>query len=91
MPLRNVPIRRKLMLIALLTTAGTLLIAGAALILFNYVRFRKEMVADLRSLADVMARSSTAALSFLDPVAGADTLRSLSARKPIVAAALYDR
>jgi signal transduction histidine kinase len=91
MPLRNVPIRRKLMLIALLTTAGTLLIAGAALILFNVVRFRREMVADLRSLADVMARSSTAALSFLDPVAGADTLRSLSARKPIVAAALYDR
>jgi len=91
MPLRNVPIRRKLMLIALLTTAGTLLIAGSTLILFNVLRFRREMVADLSSLADVMARSSTAALSFLDPGAGADTLRSLSARKPIVAAALYDR
>ncbi len=90
MPLRNVPIRRKLMLIALLTTGGTLLIAGSALILFNVLRFRKEMVADLTSLADVMARSSTAALSFQDPGAGADTLRSLSARKPIVAAALYD-
>jgi signal transduction histidine kinase len=90
MPLRNVPIRRKLMLIALLTTGGTLLIAGSALILFNVVRFRNEMVADLTSLADVMARNSTAALSFLDPGAGADTLRSLSARKPIVAAALYD-
>jgi len=91
MPLRNVPIRWKLMLIALLTTGGTLLIAGAALILFSVVRFRKEMVVDLTSLADVMARNSTAALSFLDPGAGADTLRSLSARKPIVAAALYDK
>lgn len=89
--LRNVPIRRKLMLIALLTTGGTLLIAGSALILFNVVQFRKEMVADLTSLADVMARNSTAALSFLDPGTGADTLRSLSSRKPIVAAALYDR
>jgi signal transduction histidine kinase len=89
--LRNVPIRRKLMLIALLTTGGTLLIAGSALILFNVLRFRKEMVADLTSLADVMARNSTAALSFQDPGSGADTLRSLSARKPIVAAALYDR
>jgi signal transduction histidine kinase len=88
--LRNVPIRRKLMLIALLTTGGTLLIAGSALILFNVLKFRNEMVTNLSSLADVVARNSTAALSFLDPGAGADTLRSLSARKPIVAAALYD-
>lgn len=88
--LRNVPIRRKLMLIALLTTGGTLLLAGSALILFNVLRFRDEMVVDITSLADVVARNSTAALSFLDPVAGADTLRSLNARKPIVAAALYD-
>jgi len=91
MPLRNVPIRRKLMLIALLTTAGTLLIAGAALILFNVLRFKEEMVADLTSLADVVARNSTAVLSFGDPGSAADTLRSLSARKPIVAAALYDK
>jgi hypothetical protein len=88
--LRNVPIRRKLMLTALLTTGGALLLAGAALILFNIVRFRKEMVVDLTSLADVVARNSTAVLSFSDPAAGAETLRSLSARKPIVAAALYD-
>jgi signal transduction histidine kinase len=90
-PLSNVPIRRKLMLIALLTTGGTLLLAGSALILFNVLRFRKEMVADLTSLADVVARNSTAVLAFADPGAGAETLRSLSARKPIVAAALYDR
>lgn len=89
--LRNVPIRRKLMLIALLTTAGALLLAGAALILFNVLRFRREMVADLTSLADVVARNSTAVLSFGDPGSAADTLRSLSARKPIVAAALYDK
>jgi signal transduction histidine kinase len=88
--LRNVPIRRKLMLIALLTTGGTLLLAGSALILFSVLRFRDEMVADITSLADVVARNSTAVLSFLDPGAGTDTLRSLSARKPIVAAALYD-
>jgi signal transduction histidine kinase len=90
-PLSNVPIRRKLMLIALLTTGGTLLLAGSALILFNVLRFRREMVADLTSLADVVGRNSTAVLSFSDAGAGAETLRSLSARKPIVAAALYDR
>jgi len=90
-PLSNVPIRRKLMLIVLLTTGGTLLLAGSALILFNVVQFKKEMAIDLTSLADIVARNSTAVLSFSDAAAGAETLRSLSARKPIVAAALYDR
>jgi signal transduction histidine kinase len=90
-PLVNVPIRRKLMLIVLLTTGGTLLIAGSALILFNILQFKKEMVVDLTSLADIVARNSTAVLAFADPAAGAETLRSLSGRKPIVAAALYDR
>ncbi|HSS77573.1 MAG TPA: CHASE sensor domain-containing protein, partial [Thermoanaerobaculia bacterium] len=89
--LSNVPIRRKLMLIVLLTTGGTLLLAGSALILFNVVQFKKEMVVDLTSLADIVARNSTAVLSFSDAASGAEILRSLSARKPIVAAALDDR
>ncbi len=91
MPLRNVPIRQKLMLIALLTTGGTLLLAGTALIVFNVARFRKEMEADLKALAEIMARNSTAVLSFGDRNAGNEMLGSLSARKPIVAAALYDK
>ena len=91
MPLRNVPIRQKLMLISLLTTGGTLLLAGLALIVFNRARFKEEMKADLTALAGIVAGNSTAALTFGDPGAGAETLRSLSARKPIAAAALYDK
>ncbi len=91
MPLRNVPIRQKLMLIALLTTGGTLLFAGAALIFFNVERFKEEMKDDLKTLAQIVAQNSTAALSFGDRAAGAETLRSLSVRKPVVAAALYDQ
>ena len=91
MPLRNVPIRQKLMLIALVTTAGTLLLAGVALIVFNMERFRKEMNVDLAALAQIMAQNSTAALAFGDKGAGDDMLSSLSARKSIVAAALYDK
>lgn len=91
MPLRNLPIRQKLMLIALLTTGGTLLLAGLALIIFNSKRFKEEMQADLTALADIVAGNSTAVLTFGDPAAGVETLRSLSARKSIVAAALYDK
>ena len=41
--LQNLPIRQKLMLIALLTTGGALVLAGAALIYFDVTRFRAEM------------------------------------------------
>jgi signal transduction histidine kinase len=90
MPLRNVPIRQKLMLIALLTTGGTLLLAGLALIVFNVKRFKEEMRDDLTTLAQIVAQNSTAAIAFKDKTVATDTLNALSARKPIVAAAFYD-
>ncbi|MEA2601293.1 MAG: hypothetical protein QOF89_2285 [Acidobacteriota bacterium] len=90
MPLRNVPIRQKLMLIALLTTGGTLLLAGLALIFFNVKRFKEEMRDDLTTLAQIVAQNSTAAIAFKDKTVATDTLNALSARKPIVAAAFYD-
>jgi signal transduction histidine kinase len=89
--LQRAPIRQKLMLIAMLTTGGTLLIAGAAIIYFNMVRFKDEMKRDLTSLADVVAQNSTAALSFQDPAAEIETLSALKARPAIVAAAVYDQ
>jgi signal transduction histidine kinase len=88
--LQRAPIRQKLMLIAIATTGGTLLLAGAAIIYFNLVRFEGEMQRDLLSLADIVAQNSTAALSFRDPVAQADTLIALRARPSIVGAAVYD-
>ena len=88
--LQRAPIRRKLMLIAMLTTGGTLLLAGAAIIYFNMVRFKEEMKRDLNSLADVIAQNSTAAVSFRDPAAEIETLSALKARPSIVGAAVYD-
>ena len=88
--LQRVPIHQKLMLIALLTTGGALLLAGSAIIYFNVVRFKEEMKRDLASFADVFAGSSTAALTFQDPKTATEILRSVSPRTSIVAIALYD-
>jgi signal transduction histidine kinase len=88
--LRNVPIRRKLMLIAMLTTGGALLLAGAALIYFDVARFKKEMASDLTTLADIVAQNSTAALSFRDEADATETLQALRPQVSIVAAAIYD-
>src|SRR5436305_4610231 len=88
---QRAPIHQKLMLIAMLTTGGALLLAGAALIVFNVVRFKDEMRHDLATLAEVVAQNSTAPLTFQDQTAAVETLRALGARPTITAAALYDR
>jgi len=89
--LQRAPIRQKLMLIAILTTGGALLLAGIAIIYFNVSRFREEMKRDLESLAEIVAQNSTAAVSFRDPAAETETLNALRARPSIVGAAVYDK
>lgn len=87
--LRDLPIRRKLILLIMLTTAGAMLLAGVALILIDLRSFRRDMENDLSTLAVIVARNSTAALSFADPEAAEETLEALEVQKPIVAAAVY--
>lgn len=86
---RNTPVRRKVVLVIMLTTAGALLLAGSVLIAIDLISFRREMTTDLATLADVVARNSTASLSFEDSLAAGDTLSSLEAKRPIIAAAVY--
>ena len=87
--LRDLPIRQKLVLLIMLTTAGALLVAGVALIVIDLRSFRKDMESDLSTLAEIVARNSTAALTFADPGAAEETLQALEAQEPIVAAAVY--
>jgi signal transduction histidine kinase len=89
--LQRAPIRRKLMLIALVTTGGALLLAGAGLIVFDNSRFRQEMARDLETLADIVGQNSNAAMTFQDPKAAGETLSGLHLRAAINAAALYGK
>lgn len=86
---RNTPIRQKVVLVIMLTTAGALLLAGVVLILVDLQSFREELKTGLETLADVVARNSTAAITFGDAEAAGDTLAALEARRSIVAAAIY--
>jgi signal transduction histidine kinase len=87
---QRAPIRQKLMLIAILTTGGALLLAGIAIIYFNFSRFRSEMERDLTTLADVVGQTSNAALTFNDPKTAGEILAGLNLRPSITAATLYD-
>jgi signal transduction histidine kinase len=87
--LRNIPIRRKVILIIMLATGGALLLASAALILSDLWRFKREMEVDLRTLADIIARNSTATAEFRDVEDARENLAALDARPSIVSAAIY--
>jgi len=86
---RDLPIRQKVILIIMLTTAGALGLAGAILIALDLLSFRREMKADLATLAEIVARNSTAAVTFGDAEAAGETLDTLAAQRPVVVAAIY--
>lgn len=86
----NKSIRSKLARAFLLTPAVSLLLAGAAFVTLDIIRFRESSVETLSTLVRVVAENSTAPLSFADPVAARDTLEGLRAEPQIVYAAIFN-
>src|SRR6266511_3629001 len=87
--LRDVSLKRKLMVIIMLTSSVALLLACAAFVTYERVEFRQDMVDDLSVKAELFAEQSTAALSFKDPKAATEILHKLVAQKHIAAACIY--
>ena len=89
--LRDTPIKRKLMLVILLTNGFVLLLMGSALITFELVTFRRSLATNLGVLADITGANSTGAIAFQDPRSAQGILAALSAEEQITKAAIYDR
>lgn len=90
MPLRNVPIRRKLMLITMLTSGVAVLLACLTFTVYDVLALRDTMVDDMSATASIIGENSASALAFNDPEAARQTLRSLGTHPHIVGAAIYD-
>ena len=88
--LRNVPIKRKLIAITMLTSGVALLLACVAFMVYDTVVFRGEMATELTSTARIVGDNSSSALAFRDPDSARQTLQSLKANVHIVGAAIYD-
>ena len=89
--LRNVPIKRKLMLVILLTSGFAILVMGSALIGYELGTFRRSLTGNIEVLAQIIGSNSTAALAFDDRENANEILRALAAENQITAAAIYDR
>src|ERR1700739_244361 len=89
--LRTVPIKRKLMLVILLTSGFAILLMGTALIFYEVGTFRRALTSNIEVLAQIIGSNSTAALAFDDRENANEILRALAAENQITTAAIYDR
>ena len=88
--LENLPIKRKVMAVVLLTSLSVLVLTAAALMLYDYASFRRTLVRNLSITGSIIADNSTTALDFKVPKDAQEILSALHGDPHIVAAALYD-
>ncbi len=88
--LQDLPIKRKLMVVILLTSSFALLLMGSALVFYERFTFRRSVARDMNVLGQIIGSNSTAALAFDDPKSAHEILSGLLAEKQIAAAAIYD-
>ena len=89
--LQNVPIKRKLILVILLTSGFSILLMGSALITYELRTFRRTLTNNIEVLAQIIGSNITAALAFDDRENAHEILRALAAENQITMGAIYDR
>ena len=88
---RRQSVARKLTTTALTTSGVTLIAACTVFATYDYVNSRSRLVRDVTMLADIVGTNSTAALTFKDAAAAADTLRATAVNEHILDARLFTR
>ena len=90
MNLQNLSIKRKLMLITMLTSSVALVLLSASFLIYDFVSFRVFLTQDLSTQAEIIAYNTAAAMAFDTPADATDDLAALKAKNDIVAAVLYN-
>ncbi len=86
---QDTPIRKKLMVMLLLTSGVVLTLACGFYFAYEYLTFRRATISQLETLGEVIASNSTAALAFNSREDAEQILSALKANRHIVAAGLY--
>jgi len=86
---RDLPIRRKLRGITILAAGAPLLFACGSFVAYDMVTFRRVILQQVSTEAEIIARQSAAALVFKDPDAAAATLEALKAEPHVLSAGIY--
>ena len=91
MAFRDTPVRKKLMVIFMLTSGVVVLLTCGVFVANELLTFKDKAFQGLTTLGEVIAANSTASLAFDNDADAEEVLSALKARPQIVAAALYDR
>jgi signal transduction histidine kinase/DNA-binding NarL/FixJ family response regulator len=91
MNLKNLSIKRKLMLITMLTSGLAVVLSSAGFLIYDLISFRQSLSQDLMTQAEIIGYNSAAAMAFKDESAATVTLSALQAKEDIVSAVLYTR
>ena len=86
---RDMSIQRKLVLLMLITSTLSLLLACTAFVAYDLSTLRTNRILDVTTLSRVIGANCTAALSFDAPSDAVETLSGLRARPSIMAAFVY--
>jgi PAS domain S-box-containing protein len=89
-PFRDLPIRRKVAFVIILTNTIVLLLTSAAFMTYEWITFRHAALTNLTTLSRMIADNTTAALRFHDEADVRETLVTLRAEPDIVSATIYD-
>jgi diguanylate cyclase (GGDEF)-like protein/PAS domain S-box-containing protein len=83
------PIRQKLTALLVSMACIAAIAVSVPMGVFDFVGLRRAMTRDLATLADVLARNSTAAITFRDVHAAQDVMQALRAEPSVTAACIY--
>lgn len=87
-PLRDMSIKRKLVVVILIAVGCAVFLGSIGTILHGRRVMHRSIVSDLSATADVVGANSSAAVSFTDTAAGTEILSALTAKPWLVAAFL---
>src|SRR5688572_327171 len=86
---RDLPIRRKLALITLTSSALALVLAAGGFFLWDISQLRRDISRDMLAQGRTIAENSTAALSFADPKTAGEQLAVLEIHAYVETACMY--
>src|SRR5258708_12397369 len=89
MNLKDLSIKRKLMLITMLTSGLAVVLSSAGFLIYDLISFRHSLSQDLMTQAEIIGYNSAAAMAFKDESAATGTLSALQAKDDIVPAVLF--
>ncbi|MBC8010335.1 MAG: PAS domain S-box protein [Burkholderiales bacterium] len=89
--LRDLPLKRKLTVISLLTSGAALVLTCAVFIAYEQISYRRDMTRELGIAAHIIGSNIASSLSFDDNDSAAIILHSLSEQPPVIRGGVYDK